>query len=174
MEIEEAIAGASASSSPGYTQISYQAIKWAWENPTFSQYTTALMQKCLATGYHPKAWRKAIAVALRKPNKPDYSNPSAYRLITLLECLGKILEKVIARRLTFLVGKHNLVPDNQFGGSSNSSTADAIHTFTNDVHRLEPWQSHISADNRYQRLLRLREPQKATIGAPEERHSTSM
>jgi len=33
-----------------------------------------------------------------------------------------------------LVGKHNLVPDNQFGGRSNNSTADAILTFTNDVH----------------------------------------
>ena len=92
------------------------------------------MQKCLETGYHPKAWCKAIAVALGKPNKPNYSNPRAYQLIMLLECLGKVLKKVIAWRLTFLVGKYNLVPDNQFGGRSNSSTADAILIFTNDVH----------------------------------------
>jgi len=56
----------------------------------------ALMQKCLETGYHPKAWCKAIAVALGKPNKPNYSNPRAYQLIMLLECLGKVLKKVIA------------------------------------------------------------------------------
>ena len=123
-EVEEAIMGASTNSSPGHTQISYQAIKWAWANPTFSRYTTALMQKCLETGYHLKAWHKAIAVALRKPNKPD-SNPRAY---------WQVLKKVIARHLTFLVGKYDLVPDNQFGGRSNSSTADAILTFTNNVH----------------------------------------
>jgi len=73
------------------------------------------MQRCLTAGYHPKQWRKAIAVALRKPNKPDYSNPWAYRLITLLECLGKILEKIVAQRLTFLAGKLGLIPPNQLG-----------------------------------------------------------
>jgi hypothetical protein len=133
-EIEEAISGVSANSAPGPSQIPYQAVKWAWQNETCSRYITALFQKCIQTGYHPKAWRKAVAVTLRKPNKPDYSNPRAYRLITLLESLGKILEKIIARRLTFLAGSHNLVPDNQFGGRSNSSTADAILSFTNDVH----------------------------------------
>jgi hypothetical protein len=69
------------------------------------------MHKCLEVGYHPKSWRKVIAVTLRKPRKPDYSNPRAYRLITLLECLGKILENIVARRLTYLAGKHNLVPN---------------------------------------------------------------
>ena len=91
------------------------------------------MDKCIRTGYHPKLWRKAIAVALKKPNKPDYSNPRAYRLITLLECLGKILERIIAKQLTFLARKYDLVPNNQFGGRSNSSTNDAILTFTNDI-----------------------------------------
>jgi ribonuclease HI len=91
------------------------------------------MNVCLQKGYHPKPWRKAVAVALKKPSKPDYSNPRAYRLITLLDCLGKVLERIIARRLTFLTGKHNLVPPNQFGGRSSSSTSDAIITFINDV-----------------------------------------
>lgn len=93
----------------------------------------SLMEKCTQAGYHPKPWRKAIAVALKKPNKPNYSNPRAYRLITLLECLSKVLERIIAKRLTFLAGKHNLIPTSQFGGRSNSSTNDAIITFVNDV-----------------------------------------
>ena len=133
-EIDEAITSVSANTAPGPSQISYQAVKWAWQNPTCKLYIEALMRRCLETGYHPKSWRKAVAVVLRKPNKPDYSNPRAYRLITLLECFGKILEKIVARRLTFLAGSLNLVPDNQFGGRSNSSTADAILSFTNDVH----------------------------------------
>ena len=91
------------------------------------------MKKCLRNGYHPKSWRKAIAIALRKPNKPDYSNPRSYRLITLLECLAKILERIVARRLTYLAGKLNLIPPTQFGGRSNCSTDDAILTFLTDV-----------------------------------------
>ncbi len=133
-EIDEAITGASVKSAPGFTQITYQAIKWTWQSETGRKRITSLLGKCLTAGYHPIAWRKAIAIALKKPNKPDYSNPRAYRLITLLESLGKVLEKVIAKRLTFLAGKFDLVPGNQFGGRAHSSTSDAIMAFINDVH----------------------------------------
>ena len=34
-----------------------------------------------------------------KPNKTDYSVPKAYRIIILLNYLGKILERIIAKRL---------------------------------------------------------------------------
>ena len=131
--MREALLDTSSNTAPGHSQISYQVLKWAWSCEAGRKHIVKLMQQCLTAGYHPKQWRKAIAVALRKPNKPDYSNPRAYRLITLLECLGKILEKIVARRLTFLAGKLGLIPPNQFGGRSNSSTADAILTFINDV-----------------------------------------
>ena len=39
---------------------------------------------------------------LAKKDKPDYSNPKAYRVIALLNCLGKLLEKLFASRLSFL------------------------------------------------------------------------
>ena len=132
-EVREAIFNSSSDTAPGYSQIPYKVLKWAWNNNDGRKYITTLMQKCLETGYHPQAWRKAIAVALRKPNKPDYSNPRAYRLITLLECLGKVLEKIIAKRLTFLAGKYNLIPTSQFGGVANTSTCDAILSFTHDI-----------------------------------------
>ena len=132
-EIQDAIFKNGSNTAPGHSQITYRVLKWAWTSPTGQKHLTDLMQKCLRNGYHPKSWRKAIAIALRKPNKPDYSNPRAYRLITLLECLGKVLERIVARRLTFLAGEHNLIPPTQFGGRSNSSTEDAITTFITDV-----------------------------------------
>ena len=95
-EVNEAINSTSPSSAPGYSQMNYQVVKWAWRNETGQQYTFLLMQKCLEAGDHPKSWRKAIA-ALKKPGKPDYSNPTVYHLIALLECLGKILKKIMAQ-----------------------------------------------------------------------------
>lgn len=132
-EIKDAIFKNKPNSAPGHSQITYQVLKWAWNSPIGQKHITTLLQKCLQCGYHPKSWRKAIAIALRKPNKPDYSNPRAYRLITLLECLAKILERIVANRLTFLAGQLNLVPPNQFGGRSNCSTDDAIITFITDI-----------------------------------------
>ena len=132
-EVRDAIFKSKHNSAPGHSQITYQVLRWAWANPKGQKYILSLTRKCLQNGYHPKPWRKAIAIALRKPNKPDYSNPRAYRLITLLECLAKVLERIVAKRLTFLAGELNLVPPNQFGGRSNSSTEDAILTFITDV-----------------------------------------
>jgi hypothetical protein len=132
-EIKEAIFGSSSKTSPGHSQMPYQVLKWAWTSDAGWTAIVALMWHCLQAGYHPKSCCRAIAVALRKPNKPDYSNPRVYHLITLLECLGKILEKIVTRRLIYLAGRYNLVPNNQSGSLSNTSTVDAILTFTNDV-----------------------------------------
>src|SRR5579871_2963489 len=42
------------------------------------------------TNVYPKG------ILLRKPNKPNYSIPKAYRVISLLERLGKVGEKPVA------------------------------------------------------------------------------
>lgn len=130
-EVRDAIFNSSTKTAPGFSQIPYTVIRWAWG--TADNYILALIQKCMENGYHPKDWRRAIAVAIRKPGKPDYSKPRAYRLIQLLECLGKVLEHIVAKRLSYFAGKANLIPGTQFGGKANYSTTDAILSFTNDV-----------------------------------------
>ena len=132
-EVREALFATPGKTAPGPSQINYQVIRWAWQIDDARKYIILLMRRCLQVGYHPKSWRRATAVALRKPRKPDYSNPRAYRLITLLECLGKVLERIVARRLTYLAGKHNLIPSKQFGGRTATNTTDAVLAFTNDI-----------------------------------------
>ena len=53
---------------------------------------------------------------LRKPRKPDYSIPGAYRPISLLNTLGKLLEAVIARRLSYLAEKYGFDPTHNLEG----------------------------------------------------------
>jgi hypothetical protein len=50
-------------------------------------------------------------MVLLKPGKREYPVPEAYRPISLLNTLGKLLEAVIARRLSYLAEKHGLLPD---------------------------------------------------------------
>lgn len=52
--------------------------------------------------YHPQRWRSARIIVLRKPGKPDYSLPGAYHPFSLLNTLGKLLEAVMAQRLSSL------------------------------------------------------------------------
>jgi hypothetical protein len=48
---------------------------------------------------------------LKKLGKSDYTNPSVYRLIALLNTLGKVLEVVILNRIKFITKAHNLLLD---------------------------------------------------------------
>jgi hypothetical protein len=41
-------------------------------------------------------WKEATTVILRKPRKSDYTDPSSYRLIALLNTFGKALESDVA------------------------------------------------------------------------------
>ena len=60
-----------------------------------------LFDACVAHGVHPEVFKKSVTVVIPKPNKPDYSSPKAYRVIALPNCLGKVLEKIVARRLSY-------------------------------------------------------------------------
>ena len=70
---------------------------------------------------------------LRKLNKLDYTSPKVYRLIALLNTLGKALEAVIARRLRFLVEKYTLLPNTQMGARKGRSTETALYLLLEKV-----------------------------------------
>ncbi len=111
-ETRDAIFTAVQLNAPGISGLTGRAWRWAWsilEDEIFH-----LIRLCADSGYHLKMWRSAIAVAIQKPNR-DYSKPRSYRLIQLLEVLGKTLERVQARRLAYMAAKHNLFPSTQYG-----------------------------------------------------------
>jgi len=66
---------------------------------------------------HFHRWREATTVICAKIGKPDYSVPKAYRPIALLNCLGKILEKLMATRLAYLSETHSLLHHDQDDGN---------------------------------------------------------
>jgi hypothetical protein len=113
---------------PGPDGFPVRVLRFLWSeirNPLFKIYT-----RCLQIGYYPKSWRTAISLILRKPKKPDYSLPNAYRPIALLCTMGKLLEAIIARRLSYLADQHGLLPNTHLGCRSGRSTEDGILTFT--------------------------------------------
>ncbi len=85
------------------------------------------------TGYHSYCWRQATGVILKKPNKPDYSAPKAYRVISLLNCLGKVSERILARRLSYLAKTTHLLYYTQIGGRLRKSAIDAALLLANKV-----------------------------------------
>ncbi|KAI0309159.1 hypothetical protein OF83DRAFT_1047461, partial [Amylostereum chailletii] len=98
-EVRDALRNTSNTTAPGETGITWRLIKWAFnETP---EYFVDLFNACLRFGTHPRSLKMAVVAVVAKPRKTDMSNPRSYRPISLLECLSKLLEKVMARRITY-------------------------------------------------------------------------
>jgi hypothetical protein len=52
---------------------------------------------------------------IRKPDKPDYTDPTVYKSIALFNILGKAFEAIVAKRIYFLAETHALFPSTQMG-----------------------------------------------------------
>ena len=88
--------------------------------------------------YQP--WRCFTTIVLRKPGKPNYSIPKAYRPIALLNTTGKLLTAIVAEQLTFLLEHHQLLPNTHFGGRPGRSTTDSLHLLEETIK--DAWRSH--------------------------------
>jgi ribonuclease HI len=131
LEIRRSLKTAKSSTAPGEDGLPTLVWKHLWKY--LGKLITRIFTASIDLGHHPKRWRGAKIVVLRKPGKPDYSVPGAYRPISLLNTLGKLLEAVITRRLSYLVEKHGLLPDTQFGGRPGRTTEQALLVLSNAV-----------------------------------------
>ena len=130
-EISDALRPTSNKSAPGPSGHNYKLVKWAFSSsPSCFR---VLFEACLSLGYHPRAWKTATIAVVPKPGKEDYSLPKCYRPVALLECIGKLLEKVVAKRLTHDITALRLIPTTQFGARPYSSTVDAGLCLTHDI-----------------------------------------
>jgi len=104
--------------------------------PTLARLFTA----CLQRQHHPNPFKHSITVALRKPQKPDYTKAGAYRPIALLNTLAKVLEAVVARRISKEAEQRKLLPESQMGARPGRSTLSAIAFVTEQIHTI--WENN--------------------------------
>jgi hypothetical protein len=137
-EVEAAIVQSKSDKAPGLDEITFRVWKRLW--PVLASVVLKLYQASLDLRYVPQRWRTAKVVVLRKPNKPDYSKPKAYRPISLLEMISKGLEAVVARRLSYLAEAYRLLPENHFGGRPGRSAEQALNLLVEKIH--EAWRAY--------------------------------
>lgn len=58
-----------------------------------------MVQQAIRLGYYPKEWKRARGMLLQKGEKRDFGLVRSYRVISLLNCLGKVVERVVAEQL---------------------------------------------------------------------------
>jgi ribonuclease HI/exonuclease III len=92
-----------------------------------TDYLLHIYRAVVKLGKYHASWRDFVTVVLRKPGKPNYETPKAYRPIALLSTIAKVLTAIVAEDISRLAEQHQLLPKNHFGGRPGRSTTDAIH-----------------------------------------------
>ena len=130
-ELEKIILSCSSKKASGPDRIGFLIIQKAYS--TIPELFHQLYYKLIKFGFHPDCWKDSIGVIIKKSNKDNYSDPKSYRIISLLNCLGKIAEKIIAQRLLFLAETTNLLYFDQIGGRKQKSAIDAAISLVSDI-----------------------------------------
>ena len=124
-EIEQALFSASSDKAPGRDGLTIRVWKEVW--PVLQNQILTLFTQSLCTGKLPYQWKIAKIIPLKKGGKDDYTQPKNYRPISLLCTLGKVMEAVIAERMSFLVETKGLLPDTHFGARKQRSSIHALY-----------------------------------------------
>ena len=130
-EITRVLARSFSSSAPGPDTVPYGA--WKKEYSLHPEILPALLRPFVHRGYHPKSQKIAEGVVLDKPGKADYDTPASYRLIVLLETLSKIVERLIANRLSAQARELGLIHNNQCGSVAGVSAFHAVSSLNHEV-----------------------------------------
>lgn len=131
VEVQDACSSKVKSSTPGPDGINQEIVTAAYKaQPEIMFRVFSLL---VDHGHHPACWKQATGVILKKPGKPDYSAPKAYRVISLLNCLGKVAEKLLAKRLGALAEVTTLLHPSQMGGRCKKSAVDACMLLLNRI-----------------------------------------
>ncbi|XP_034195307.2 uncharacterized protein LOC117611466 [Osmia lignaria lignaria] len=89
-----------------------------------SKWLAHIFTTCYRRGYWPTPWKTGRLVLLPKA-KAQGIEEKAYRPLSIISCLAKLLEKVVKSRILTELDKNDLA-DNQFGFRRGRSTLDAM------------------------------------------------
>jgi len=110
-----------------------------------AQILAVLATGCLRLGWFPPQFKEARTVVLQKPGKPPaaYQTPGGYRPIVLLPTIGKVIEAIVAARVTEAAEANGLLPGEQIGNRANMSTELAVRLVVAQVQ--EAWRQRATA-----------------------------
>lgn len=98
---------------------------WMKALPILGPVIREIFTKCLSLGIFPDKWKLARLVLISKPDKL-IGDPSAYRPLCMLDEIGKLLERIIVKRMQIHMSDNEVLSDRQFGFRAGKSTVEAI------------------------------------------------
>ena len=130
-ELDSALKKCKNNSSPGPDNIKYITLKHL--PPTAKTALINIYSACITTGYFPLRWKTAIGTMIPKPHK-DKTRPTNYRPISLLNTMGKTLERIIKTRLTTHLTETHPINDFQRAYQTGKDAADIHYRLSEEIH----------------------------------------
>jgi hypothetical protein len=130
-ELEAALKKCNSFSSPGPDKISYIMLK---KLPVHIKiHICKIASKCIQWGYFPAKWKCAEIIMIPKPGK-DKTKVKNYRPISLISCFGKVIERIITKRLRSYVLENKLISKYQCGFLPKMCTDIHIFRLSQDIY----------------------------------------
>ena len=92
-----------------------------------------IADSCINLGHWPNYFKILTTIVIPKPNKSSFDHPKAFFPIVLLNTLGKLIEKVVAERLQFMVACNDFIYPSQLGGLKFKFTLDTSIALTHII-----------------------------------------
>ena len=126
-ELERALKETDSNKAAGEDRIPYEFLTHL--GPKAKLMLLTLYNKCWEGDELPRGWLSAVLKPLLKDGK-DAKLTKSYRPISLTSCMGKLLEKIVAARLSYILEQRGLLNDAQAGFRQNRSTSDQVLRLT--------------------------------------------
>ena len=129
-ELEEALKKMKQKKAPGPDGITNEMLKHP--GPGAKRTLLRVYNQSWSTGTVPTIWKEAVIRPIPKKGK-DKRDPPSYRLISLLSCVGKRLERIINKRLVWHLESNSVLASTQTGYRQFRSTEDQLALLTQDI-----------------------------------------
>ena len=121
-EFKHAISNCNNSSMAGLDKLLWNYLKSILNQDKCLSNIINIADACINLGHWPNHFKKSSTVVISKPNKQSYDYPKSFWPIILLNTLGKLIKKVIGKRLQFHVTANDFIHLSQLEGLKFKST----------------------------------------------------
>ena len=129
-ELEEVLEKMKQKKAPGPDGITNEMLKHL--GPGAKCTLLCIYNQSWSTGTVPTIWKEAVIRPIPKKGN-DKQDPSSYRPISLLSCVGKLVERIINKRLIWHLESNSVLASTQTGYRQFQSTDDRLALLTQDI-----------------------------------------
>ena len=130
-EVKQNLAKCKLKSAMGIDGVSYGLIKRIPD--AYMQNVANFFTSCLKLGHFPSVWKQAKVILIPKPGK-DARQAKNHRPISLLSCLGKVFERILAYKLSNYMEQNKLFAKSQSGFRSHRMTTEQLLRLSEECH----------------------------------------